>query len=109
MKFLVDNQLPSSLAAHLRARGHDCTHVIDLGLDEANDIDLWNRAKSDGSVVVSKDEDFVILATRPGDSGKLAWVRLGNCRNQALKDAFDAVHDDLVRALDSGQRIVEVR
>jgi predicted nuclease of predicted toxin-antitoxin system len=60
-------------------------------------------------VVISKDEDFVFLANRPGDRGKLIWVRLGNCRNPALIAAFNRVHDQIFDALASGQRIVEVR
>jgi predicted nuclease of predicted toxin-antitoxin system len=59
--------------------------------------------------MVSKDEDFIILASRPRDAGRLIWVRVGNCRNAALIAAFDRIHDELVRAIDSGQRIVEIR
>jgi predicted nuclease of predicted toxin-antitoxin system len=109
MKLLIDNQLPARLAIHLRTRGHECSHVIDLALDEASDLELWARAAAQGWVVVSKDEDFVFLANRPGDAGRLVWVRLGNCRNPELIEAFDQIHDDLVSAIDSGQRIVEVR
>jgi predicted nuclease of predicted toxin-antitoxin system len=109
MKFLVDNQLPIQLAVFLRWRGHECSHVADLGLDKASDIELWDRCNRDSWALVSKDEDFVLLANRPGDRGRLIWVRLGNCRNKALIDAFGRIHDELVRTIESGQRIVEVR
>ncbi len=109
MKLLIDNQLPFHLAAFLRQHGHECTHVCDVGLDEASDLEVWTRACEDGCIVVSKDEDFMALANRPGDNGRLIWVRLGNCRNAALLEAFGRVQDELVRALESGQRIVEVR
>ncbi len=59
-------------------------------------------------MLVSKDEDFDVLAARLGDQGRLVWVRLGNCRNAALLAAFDAIHDDLVAAIDAGRRVVEV-
>jgi predicted nuclease of predicted toxin-antitoxin system len=109
MKLLVDNQLPLALAIHLRARGHDCKHVIEIAQDEATDATLWTFCTHDNRVLVSKDEDFVFLANRQGDKGRLIWVRLGNCRNPALLDAFDRVHDQLIAAIESGQRIVEVR
>jgi predicted nuclease of predicted toxin-antitoxin system len=32
---------------------------------------------ADERIVVSKDDDFLILASRPGDRGRLIWVRLG--------------------------------
>ena len=109
MKLLIDNQLPLALADFLRRRGHVCTHVGEVGLDAASDLEVWTRAAEEGSIVVSKDEDFLALAGRAGDTGRLIWVRLGNCRNAALLEAFDRIHDELVKAFDGGQRVVEVR
>lgn len=109
MKFLVDNQLPIRLATYLRSRGHECRHVLDEGLDEADDATVWNHADRDGWVVVAKDEDFVFLASRPGDTGRLVWVRLGNCRTAALIAAFDRILEGVVAAIEGGQRIVEIR
>ena len=60
-------------------------------------------------MLVSKDEDFLFLANRPRETGRLVWVRLGNCRNVALLAAFDRMHDRIVSALEAGQRIVELR
>jgi len=60
-------------------------------------------------ILVSKDEDFLILAARPGDQGRLVWVRLGNCRNPALLASFDRSRQALLEALTSGQRVIEIR
>lgn len=109
MRFLVDNQLPLQLARHLSGRGHDAIHVIDVGLDEATDQRVWDWATQEGRVVISKDEDFVFLAHRPQDVGLLRWVRLGNCRKDALIEAFDSVLDSVVAAFATGQRVVELR
>jgi predicted nuclease of predicted toxin-antitoxin system len=109
MKFLIDNQLPRRLVVYLRSRGHECRHVIDQALDEASDLELWTRAGREDWVVVAKDEDFFFLANRPGDTGKLVWVRLGNCRNSALVEAFDRSLEGIVAAIEGGQRIVELR
>lgn len=109
MRFLVDNQLPLQLAIHLRQRGHDCIHVIEVGMDEDSDASLWRFSRIENRVLVSKDEDFIILATRSGDTGRLLWVRLGNCRNQFLIETFDRIHDELVLAFETGQRVVELR
>lgn len=62
MKFLIDQQLPPALARFLQTEGHDAEHVRELGLKEADDKIIWNRAISNGQVVVSKDEDFWYLA-----------------------------------------------
>jgi predicted nuclease of predicted toxin-antitoxin system len=105
---LIDNQLPVALARRLGELGHDVQHVVQVGLDEAADVDVWRRATADRRVVVSKDEDFVYLANRSGDQGRLIWVRLGNCRRAALIDAFERALPAIEEALGSGQRIVEL-
>lgn len=37
MTFLIDNQLPQALARLFVSHGHKAEHVLDLGMDEAND------------------------------------------------------------------------
>lgn len=109
MKFLVDHQLPLQLVKYLRRRGHECTHVMDVGLDKATDHDLWEHCRRNNLVLISKDEDFVYLSSRQVDAVQLLWVRLGNCRNEELIKAFERVHDRLAAAFESGQVVVEIR
>ena len=109
MKFLVDNQLPDALGGFLNARGHEARHVLGLNLDRASDLEIWNYAVAGNWVVVSKDEDFLHLANRTGDTGKLLWVRIGNCRKQTLLEAFDKELAAVIRAFNEGIRVVEIR
>lgn len=109
MKFLVDNPLAAALARWLAARGLDACHVSDVGLEEASDQCIWDYAVAQGRALVSKDEDFLHLATRSEFAAPLIWVRLGNCRKQALLAAFDALLLHLLTALAEGKRVVELR
>ena len=109
MKFLVDHQLPMALARFIAMQGHQAEHVGDLGLKEADDRVIWQRASSSGLVVVSKDEDFTFLAGVPGGTGKLVWVRIGNCRKQVLLEAFGVQLPRIVSELEAGSQIVELR
>jgi predicted nuclease of predicted toxin-antitoxin system len=90
VNFLVDNQLSEALCQFLNAHGHRSEHVLNLRLDEASDTEIWNYAANGNWIVISKDEDFLHLANRMGDTGRLLWVRIGNCRKQTLLQAFDA-------------------
>lgn len=109
MKLLVDNQLPLALARWLTAQGDDAVHVLDLGLDKATDRQIWEHAIGDARIVVSKDEDFFHLANRPADEGRLLWIRVGNCRREALVTLFERHWRSIVESFASGQRIVELR
>jgi len=65
VRFLVDNQLPAALAMWLVGMGLHADHVLDLGLAGAPDTVVWARASADQSIVVSKDDDFFLLANQP--------------------------------------------
>jgi predicted nuclease of predicted toxin-antitoxin system len=105
----VDNQLPEALCRLLNAHGHESTHVLGLNMDEATDLDIWNYAVTGHWIVVSKDADFLHLANRQSDTGKLLWVRIGNNRSEPLLQAFEEELPAVVRAFDEGFRVVEIR
>jgi predicted nuclease of predicted toxin-antitoxin system len=109
VKFLVDNQLPSALAEHLRMRGLDCQHVSDIALAEASDMQICRYAEDQERVIISKDEDFLHLANRPEQKVRIIWVRLGNCRTSALIEAFEKFWPTVESCLTAGDRIVELR
>lgn len=109
MRFLIDNQLPAALAKWLVGMGVRADHVLDLGLAGAADTVIWARALADGSIVVSKDDDFFLLANQSNATGRLLWVRVGNCRTQPLLARFSAAWPSIQGAFASGQRIVELR
>jgi predicted nuclease of predicted toxin-antitoxin system len=108
LKFLVDTQLPKVLARCLEREGHVAEHVLDLDLGQSTDNDVWRHAEEIDAVIVSKDEDFAqwVMSGRRGP--KVVWLRVGNCTNAELVDWLLPVWPDVVRALESGERLVEV-
>ena len=110
MRFLVDNQLPAALARFLEGQGTEAKHVWDLGLEAADDRSIWDFARENGYTVISKDEDFLHLATLQGSGPPaLIWVRIGNCRKQELLVLFERLLPQLLAALADGQQIVEIQ
>jgi predicted nuclease of predicted toxin-antitoxin system len=109
VNFLIDHQLPPALARFLETQGHTARHVRELGFKEAADTAIWRHAAVNDLVIVSKDQDFYFIATSPGVTGKLVWVRIGNCRKQALFETFKVRLPQIVEAFATGSRIVEIR
>jgi predicted nuclease of predicted toxin-antitoxin system len=89
VKFVVDAQLPPVLAAWLRARGHEAVAVRDIGLREADDKSIWSYAQSGNAIIVTKDEDFVLVATA-APAVRVLWVRLGIRTTQKATHALMA-------------------
>ena len=109
MNFLVDAQLPPALAQWISSQGHQSTHVFDIGLQTADDPVIWERARNDRAVIISKDEDFVdrwILSDKPVP---LVWIRKGNCSNQVLMAWLEPLWSDTLTRLEQGERLVELR
>ena len=109
MNFLVDAQLPPALARWIVGRGHQATHVFELGLQTADDPVVWERARKENAVIISKDQDFVdrwLLSERPV---ALVWIRKGNCSNRALLAWLELLWPDTLTRLEQGEQFIELR
>lgn len=109
MRFLVDAQLPPTLARVLREHGHEAEHVIDIGRGDAPDRDVWQYALHHGAVIITKDEDFSNMIARGGETPSVVWVRVGNTRRAALLGWFAPLIGEIVRLIDEGHRLIELR
>ena len=109
MKFLVDQQLPPALVAFIHSQGHQAQHVRELGMKESDDRTIWRHAAANQMIMVSKDEDFYFLATTPGNTVKLLWVRIGNCRTKTLIESLSVQFSRIIVAFESGSFIVEIQ
>jgi predicted nuclease of predicted toxin-antitoxin system len=109
VKFLVDNQLPTALARLITSQGHECEHVLDIGLACSSDREIWEYARKGDRIVITMDDDFLYLANRSESEGRLIWVRLGNCRTSVLLAEFGRLWPRIVAALEGGERVVEMQ
>jgi len=108
IRFLIDAQLPPALARWLTGQGYSAEHVFDFGGDGTTDDEVWARSLQTGAVIVSKDEDFPLRATRGVICPQVIWVRAGNTSRAALIVWFGSLLPSIIAALDRGERIVEI-
>ncbi|MFT4229017.1 MAG: DUF5615 family PIN-like protein [Microbacterium sp.] len=109
MRFVVDAQLPPSLAAVLQRQGHDAVAVRDIGLREAPDSAIWAHCARTGRVIVSKDDDFARRARDTTTGPPVVWLRVGNASTRALEAWFVPLLPAIVEQLEAGERLIEVR
>ena len=62
MKLLLDENLSRRLVPFLQHDYPGSTQVVLLGLESASDTEVWQRAKDDGYVIVTRDADFQELS-----------------------------------------------
>lgn len=109
MNFLVDAQLPPALAQWIKSQGHDATHVFELGFHSTDDPTIWQHARQSNAVIISKDEDFVDRWLIKPEGVTLVWIRKGNCSNHALMVWLEPLWPDVLKRLQQGERLVELR
>ena len=107
MKLLFDENLLHKLASRLAELFPDSVHVRDVSLKATNDPLVWDYARDNDFMIVSKDADMHDLSLVFGNPPKVVWVRLGNCSTrqveELLRREFDVINlfyqDDSVSLL----------
>ena len=93
LKLLVDMNLSNRLADRLCKAGYDCRHWKEIGDPKAPDTELFDWAKCNGAVVITRDIGFGgILAASNFDAPSVILVR---CRDSFSALMFPIVHQAL--------------
>ncbi len=79
MKLLFDENLSPKLTSRLSDLFPNSIHVRDVGMNATIDPIVWNYAKDNDFMIVSKDADMHDLSLVYGNPPKVIWLRLGNC------------------------------
>jgi predicted nuclease of predicted toxin-antitoxin system len=88
VKLLLDQNISPNLAHELQSQFPESTHVETVGLQSADDDQVWQYAQQFGFSILSKDEDFHQRALLYGPPPKVVWVRLGNCTTAQVLEAI---------------------
>ena len=106
MKLLLDQGLPLSAAALLRDADIDTIHVSEIGMSEAEDADIIQRARDEERIVVTLDADFhALLALDVATSPSVIRIRIERLRAQALTDLLLTVIAECEEDLEQGSAI----
>jgi predicted nuclease of predicted toxin-antitoxin system len=95
VKLLFDQNLSHKLARRVVDLFPNSTHVREVGLKEAEDPVVWEYAKQQSFMIVSKDSDFHQRSFLLGFPPKVVWIRLGNCTTaeveQVIRKNFESI------------------
>jgi predicted nuclease of predicted toxin-antitoxin system len=105
--FLIDAQLPPSLAEAWRRAGYEAIHVADIGLLTATDRQIWDETVARHAVLVTKDRDFPLLRAARDDGPAILWVRVGNANNKVLIAQILRATPAMVDAIERGETVIE--
>ena len=86
MKLLLDENLSRRLVPFLQHEYPDSSQVVLLGMESASDKDVWQRARDESYVIVTRDADFQELSLVWGQPPKVIRLKaLNQSRAATLK------------------------
>jgi len=109
MKIWIDAQLSPQIASWITSEFDiDAVAVRDIGLRDADDNQIFQKAKAADCVVMTKDRDFLNLLDQYGPPPKVLWLTCGNTSNAALKELLIKTLSNALDLLDAGEQMVEI-
>ncbi|MDR3250398.1 MAG: DUF5615 family PIN-like protein [Tannerella sp.] len=85
LRFIVDTQLPPSLAMFLKRRNIDATHVTDYPNGAfTSDYEIIDIAKKEVRIIITKDSDFLDYYLLRGCPPSVLLLQTGNLKNREL-------------------------
>jgi len=109
MRIWIDAQLSPAIASWIGDNFDlEAVAIRDLGLRDAEDIEIFKAAKTDDAILLTKDRDFLDLLERFGPPPKVIWLTCGNTSNEELQRILTRTLADAVELLKGGESIIEI-
>lgn len=109
MTIWVDAHLPPAIATWITSTfGVEAIALRELGLRDAEDLEIFEAAKAQEATVMTKDSDFVDLVARLGAPPKIIWLTCGNTSNVRLREILSKTLPRALELLATGETLVEI-
>lgn len=106
MKLLLDQGLPSAACAILNGNGHDCVHLSQVGLQQADDDAILAFARTERRTVFTLDADFhTLLALSGAAKPSVVRIRIEGLKAPALAAILENVLSLCAEELESGAAV----
>jgi predicted nuclease of predicted toxin-antitoxin system len=97
VKLLLDENLSDRIIPQIVDLYPNSAHVKTLSLTKSDDAVIWNFAKANDFVIVSKDSDFHQRSLLYGHPPKFIYLRIGNTTTsravQILRDNCELINE----------------
>jgi len=100
MKFLIDAQLPASLAKLFIEAGFDCVHTVSLpDKNLTSDQAINSLSLKESRILIIKDTDFFHSYLLYKEPYKLIFITVGNLRLKELHQVFETHFSTIISAI----------
>lgn len=109
MTIWIDAQMSPLIAAWISDNFLvDAVAIRDLGLRDATDKEIFEAARIQNAIVMTKDSDFALLLDKMGAPPQIILVTCGNTSNARLKEILTTTLPRALALLNAGENLVEI-
>lgn len=99
MKLLLDENLSRRIVPFLQTAFPGSSQVTLLGLESTSDAEIWQYAKTNGFVIVSRDSDFQERSLVSGHPPQVVWLKIPNRSKTVVLNILLNHHTEIEQAL----------
>ncbi|MBD1823725.1 DUF5615 family PIN-like protein [Cyanobacteria bacterium FACHB-DQ100] len=109
MTIWIDAHLSPAIALWItNTFGITAFALRDAGLRDAEDPEIFEAAREQSVILMTKDSDFADLVDRLGSPPRVIWLTCGNTSNTRLQEILSAALPQALELLRSGEALVEI-
>lgn len=112
MRLIFDQNISYRIVNKLIDKFPESKHVNQVGLDDAEDIDIWQFAKNENFTIVTFDSDYFDISLINGCPPKVIWLRTGNLTTieivNVLLSNIDIIIDFLLNEDNADKACLEI-
>lgn len=109
MKLLLDENLSRRIVPLLQADYPNSSQVSLLLLETCTDREIWEYAKANDFVIVTRDSDFHELSLLYGSPPKVIWLKTGNQpKATTLRILIERKEEISTALLDTSKNCIEI-
>lgn len=109
MTIWIDAHLSPAIATWITNKFDvEAVALRDLGLRDAEDSEIFEAAKAQDAIFMTKDSDFVDLVERLGSPPQIIWLTCGNTSNIRLREILGETLPTALNLLAAGETLVEI-
>ncbi|HEX8709440.1 MAG TPA: DUF5615 family PIN-like protein [Pyrinomonadaceae bacterium] len=109
MTIWIDAQMSPAIAVWVSSNfAVNAVAIRGLGLRDVEDKEIFEAARRENAVVMTKDSDFVLLLDRLGAPPQVIWITCGNTSNARLKEILTKTLPKALELLKTGEELIEI-
>jgi len=99
IKLLFDQNISYRIIKCLSVVFSESKQVRAIGLDNQDDVEIWQYAKNNDYTIVTFDADFYDISLIKGFPPKILWLRTGNLTTMQIAEKLNSYFLDIFNFL----------